>query len=324
MASVSGILMMKLVPWPEHGLDVDDAADLIDVGAHDVHADAAAGYARDLRRGREAGREDELVDLRFRQLVGFGFRDQAAGDRLDSDPRGVEAAPVVGDLDDDVTAFVPGGEPDRPSLGLAGGAPLGRHLEAVVGRVADHVDQRILDEIEHLAVELGLGALHLELDRLAKLGGQVAHDPRQLLPRIADRLHARLHDAFLQLGGDVGEALQRRLEFGILVPAADVEQLIAREHQLRDHGHQMFERVDMHADRLVRDLAVGALFVAAVGVAVGARRRPARPLRPALAALCAGRGRWRALVLRDSAARGVSADGAARASSMARSFELRR
>ena len=33
-----------------HRLDVDGAADLIDVGAHHVHADAAAGHAGHLRR----------------------------------------------------------------------------------------------------------------------------------------------------------------------------------------------------------------------------------------------------------------------------------
>ena len=34
----------------EHRLDVDGAADLVDIGAHDVHADAAAGHARHLAR----------------------------------------------------------------------------------------------------------------------------------------------------------------------------------------------------------------------------------------------------------------------------------
>ena len=73
--------------------------------------------------------------------------------------------------------------------------------------------QRILDQFEDLAVELGLGADHFELDILAQLVAEIAHDPRQFLPGIADRLHARLHDAFLQFGRHIGQPLQRHLEF---------------------------------------------------------------------------------------------------------------
>ena len=87
----------------------------------------------------------------------------------------------------------------------------------MVGGVAHHVGQGILDQVEHLPVELGVGAVHLQLDLLVEFAGEVADDPGQLLPGIADRLHPRLHDAFLQLGGDVGEPLQRHLELGVLV-----------------------------------------------------------------------------------------------------------
>ncbi|MGY2931041.1 hypothetical protein ACVWZ6_000643 [Bradyrhizobium sp. GM6.1] len=85
----------------------------------------------------------------------------------------------------------------------------------------------------------------------------------QLLPGIADRLHARLHDAFLQLGGDVGQPLQRHLELGVLVAAGDLQQLVAGQHQLRDHGHQMLQRIHVDADRLVGD--AGSLGGALVG-----------------------------------------------------------
>ena len=61
--------------------------------------------------------------------------------------------------------------------------------------------QGILDQIEHLTVELGIGAVHLEFDLLVQLAREVANDARQLLPGIADRLHPRLHDAFLQPNG---------------------------------------------------------------------------------------------------------------------------
>ena len=136
--------------------------------------------------------------------------------------------------------------------------------------------ERILDQVEHLAVELGLGALHFQLDLLAEFVGEIAHDARQLLPGIADRLHARLHDAFLQLGGDIGEPLQRRLEFRILVAAHDLEQLIARQHQLGHHRHQLLERIDGDADRL----AGGLGGVVVLGRGVGRRR---------LGGLCGGR-----------------------------------
>ena len=237
-------------------LDVDGAADLIDVGAHHVHADAAAGYAGDGRCGREARREDEFVDLRFGHLLQFGLGDETVLNRLGLDPLGVEATAVVGDADDDVAAFMIGGEADRARLRLAGGGALGWRLEPVVGRVAHHVRQRILDQIEHLAIEFGVGAVHLEFDLLVQFAREIANDARQLLPGIADRLHARLHDAFLQFGRDIRQPLQRHLEFGVLVAAGDFQELVTRQHEFGHHRHQVFERVDVDADRLVGD-AVG-------------------------------------------------------------------
>ena len=147
-----------------------------------------------------------------------------------------------------------------PCSPLPEASALGRRLQAVVGGVAHHVRQRILDQVEHLAVELGVGAVHLQFDLLAEFAGEVADDARQLLPGIADRLHPRLHDAFLQLGGDVGQPLQRHLELGVLVAAGDFQELVAGQDQLGDHGHQMFQRVHVDADRLVGDL-VGFLDV---------------------------------------------------------------
>ena len=172
-----------------------------------------------------------------------------------------------------------------PCSPLPRGQPLGRGLQAVVGGVAHHVRQRILDQVEHLAVEFGVGAVHLEFDLLAEFAGEVADDAGQLLPGIADRLHPRLHDAFLQLGGDVGQPLQRHLELGVLVAAGDLQQLVAGQDQLGDHGHQMFERVDVDADRLVGDLvgfldvglggsgALGGFCLGFLGASLASRRR---------------------------------------------------
>src|SRR5229473_3312191 len=144
----------------------------------------------------------------------------------------LEPAAIVGDADDDVAAFMIGRQANGALLGLAGGSALGRRLQAVIGRVAHHMGQGILDQVEHLEVE---------------------HDSRQLLPGIADRLHPRLHDTFLQLGGDVRQPLQRHLEFGILVAPGDLQELIAGQNQLRHHRHQMFQRIHIDPDRLVGD-----------------------------------------------------------------------
>ena len=110
------------------GLQVDRAADLLDIAAHDVHADAAAGNAGDLRRRREARRENEIADFRLRLGGELGFAGEALLDGLGLDAREVEAAAVVGDLDDDVAALVTGGQPDGALRRLAGGEPLGRRF----------------------------------------------------------------------------------------------------------------------------------------------------------------------------------------------------
>src|SRR5690606_24249039 len=107
-----------------HRFDVDGAADLVDIVAHDVHANAAAGYAGDLDGGGKAGGEDEFVNLRLGELGDLLFRGQPLGNGLGLDPLGIEPAPVVGDLHDDEAAFVIGGQADAPALGLAGDAAL--------------------------------------------------------------------------------------------------------------------------------------------------------------------------------------------------------
>jgi hypothetical protein len=67
------------------------------------------------------------------------------------------------------------------------------------------------------------------------------------------------------------------------VPTHDFQELIAREHQLGDHRHQVLERVDVDADRLVDDFVdlfiVGRVAVAACARGAILRRDGARHLR---------------------------------------------
>jgi hypothetical protein len=84
-----------------------------------------------------------------------------------------------------------------PVSGLPAARAFCGALQAVVAAVAHHVRQRILDQLQHLAVQLGVSAKHGELDLLVHFAGQIPHQARQLVPRVADRLHPRLHHAFL-------------------------------------------------------------------------------------------------------------------------------
>ena len=233
--------------------ELDRAADLLDVGLDHVHADAPARDRGHLLRGGEARGEDEAQHLALAHLRELGFGREAVGQRLGADLLDRQAAAVVADLDDDVPAFVIGVEQDAPRLRLAGGAALLGGFEPVVAGIAHHVRQRVADQFQHLPVQFRLRAAHLEVDLLAQFMRQVAHQARQLGPGIADRLHARLHHPFLQVGGDVRQALQRHGEGIRLVRAGQLQQLVAREDQFADQHHQVLEHVDRDADGLRGD-----------------------------------------------------------------------
>ena len=85
---------------PGLGADLDGAAEVLDDGAHDVEADAAAGGLGDLVAGREAGREEHL------QQGAAGERRESAGSSAarDGDRRAAASSstprPSSDDLDD--------------------------------------------------------------------------------------------------------------------------------------------------------------------------------------------------------------------------------
>ena len=194
------------------GLDLDGAADGLDVGLDDVHADTATGDVRDGGGRREPGQEDQLEDVGRAHPVELGGGDQAPLDGLVAELR-----PGRCRRRRRRSRRRPGRPRGRarrvstPSAGLpAARAGLGR-LDAVVDRVADEVGQRVLDRLEQGLVELGLVALHLEADLTCRSCSPRSRTTRgSLRPDVVDRLHARLHDALLQLAGDQVQPLRRR------------------------------------------------------------------------------------------------------------------
>ncbi len=131
-----------------------------------------------------------------------------------------------------------------PGLGLAVGHPDVGGLQAVVEGVADQVDQRVADLLHHRLVELGGLAVDLQLHLLAQLARQVAHQAGEAVEREADREHADLHHAALELPGvalQVGQALLQLLQ----VDGVAQGQLL--QHRLGDDelAHHVDERVDL-------------------------------------------------------------------------------
>src|SRR5262249_33550206 len=149
---------------------------------------STARYAGDLSGSRKTRSKNEPMDLRRQHPVRIrlGEKAFALGNTLDM--RGVEAAPVVRNLNDDVSALLSGPETDCAFLDFSGGASLVGTFDAVVGAVSHHMCERILDQVKHLTVQLRVSAVHFKADRFAKIDRKVPHNPLQLLPCMTDRL----------------------------------------------------------------------------------------------------------------------------------------
>ena len=94
-----------------HRLERNAAAEVLDIAAHDVHADAAAGNVGHRLGGREAGQHDQIADfvlgqlnVRRRPALFLGDLEHALG---------IDAGAVVLDLDDNTAAAMFGRQPDR-------------------------------------------------------------------------------------------------------------------------------------------------------------------------------------------------------------------
>ena len=197
----------------------------------------------------------------------------------------------------------------RPSAGLPRRDAVVGRLDAVVDGVADQVGQRVVDGLDDASCRARSRCPSISRrDLLAAGDREVADDARELVPDVADRLHARLHDALLQLGRDRFSRCAVPTKRGVLAGRAELQDLVAGEHELADQVHQLVEQADVDADRAVRDGAAGLL-----GRRLVAARRPLRgaPARPAAPARAAARRRRRQLVERDGSRLAVQDGGEA-------------
>ena len=80
---------------------------------------------------------------------------------------------------------------------FSGGFALLGHFDAVIEAVAHDVHKRLSERRDDRLVGGRVFALHLKLDLLFELAGEVANEPREPVERLRDRLHAHGHDGRL-------------------------------------------------------------------------------------------------------------------------------
>ena len=190
-----------------------------------------------------------LIGVTFK----FGLGREAVRDDLFLYLPDIDATSIIGNLDNDMPAFVIGVQGNRPGFRLARLDTIFGPFEAVIAGIPDHVGQRILDHFENLTVQLRVCAEHLQFDLLTKIVTEIADNTRQFVPGVADRLHTGFHNPFLQVGRHVAEPLKRHFELTVFMMANHLQQLVARQHQFTDGRHQVFEKFDINADGLIGD-----------------------------------------------------------------------
>src|SRR5690606_13119249 len=168
------------------------------------------------------------------------------------DSLAVQARTVVADLDHDIAPIVLGRQYQLPYRRLARRNALFRGLDAVVQAVAYQMGQRVDDALDQALVQFGGAAKGLQLDLLAHLVGDVAHQPRKPTEHVIHGHHADRHHRLLQIARVALELLHA-------VEQAIVQYRIQGRGRLRQHGlrndklaYQVDDLVDLfhsHADR---------------------------------------------------------------------------
>src|SRR6266446_951941 len=155
-------------------LDVDFAVQHIEIGAHNVQADAAAGELGLCGRGGKAGVKEHLAEIAVGQAVRGLRRDEAALDGAQLHAIVIDAAAVVFDFNVNVIATMVRAEGNFAGFGLSGGAADVGVFDSVSNGVAHQVHEGIGNLLDDAVVQLGFTAGEIEFDLFGGGGCGVA------------------------------------------------------------------------------------------------------------------------------------------------------
>ncbi len=222
MARVSGNCSRNVEPCPRVAHHVHRSLEPMQYALHDVQTNAPAGDFGDLIRRAESWTEDEIQNVCFAEPVGLFRLQETSFDGSVLDFLGIDAAPIVTDLDDDLIALVVGLETDGSMSWLAATSTFVGAFNTVSDRVSNQMRHRFGDGVEQALVQGGVLAIQYEFDLLAALLGDVPNHAGKSAEQLLDRHHANLHHRPLQIaqharlkGHGVGESATHGF-FGIV------------------------------------------------------------------------------------------------------------
>ena len=130
-------------------------------------------------------------------------------DGLLADAVGVEAVSVVGNADDDVAAPMEGAERDRAVPRLSGRDAVFGRFDAVIGGVADDMNHRVAQLVDHPFVEFRVFTADFQADvfAVARVKSRITRWNRA--EQRPDRQHPHVHHALLDAVADSVEKMNR-------------------------------------------------------------------------------------------------------------------
>ena len=200
IASVIGSVNETVVPRPTSRLDVHQAAERRHVLAHHVHADAATARLGDLLRRRETGREDQLERLACATSSRVALDQPERARRARARAAGSMPRPSSRDL-----RSPRGCRAGAPRCGSQPSAGLPAATRSSGGSMAWSKALRttcISGSTSSSTISLSSSVSAprmLEAHVLAELAAQPPHHARQLLEDLAQRHHAHVEHAGLEI-----------------------------------------------------------------------------------------------------------------------------
>jgi hypothetical protein len=122
----------------------------------------------------------------------------------------------------------------------------------VVGGIADEMDERVRQPLDHRLVELGGLARRHQLDLLAGIAGQVVDQPAEPGKQLDDRHHADGHHAVPKLGGEMLDLLGDRAQVHVVAAAGDLLEPGLGDHEFADAVHKLVQPERRNPDGGIR------------------------------------------------------------------------